>query len=279
MKALIDGDLCVYRPGFASQHTMWRVYIKGEEKDGFLASFRYKNKAIEWATYWGQEDFILVPELELEPYGIALYNARAFVNTILDTLHPSEYVLYFSSASNFRVEAATILPYKGHRKEEDKPKYYDDIKKHLQSKYKYDIIEDIEADDAMSIGLWNDIENTIIVTQDKDLNMVPGCHYNPVTKEQYDITPLEGCRNFYKQIITGDPVDNIPGLYKCTGTMVNKKKYLDPFNEMIGENEMIDFVNEVYDYNYEVINEIGTLLWMLQSKNQVFKFGEEYYAI
>ncbi|KAF2376292.1 hypothetical protein BSN82_18200, partial [Acinetobacter baylyi] len=41
---------------------------------------------------------------------------------------------------------------------------------------------------------------------------ISGRHYNWVTKEAATISPKDAALNFYSQILSGDPVDNVPGL-------------------------------------------------------------------
>src|SRR5678816_4100906 len=55
---------------------------------------------------------------------------------------------------------------------------------------------------------------TIICTIDKDLDQVPGLHYNYSTKEAYVLTEQQARINFWRQVITGDSTDNIPGCHK-----------------------------------------------------------------
>jgi 5'-3' exonuclease len=46
------------------------------------------------------------------------------------------------------------------------------------------------------------------------MNMIPGWHYNWRKKEKYWVDVFEAKLNFYKQLLTGDPTDNIPGVPK-----------------------------------------------------------------
>ena len=62
---------------------------------------------------------------------------------------------------------------------------------------------------------------SIIAHLDKDINLIPGKHYNweltrlgKVVREarHYTITDEEALRNFYTQLLTGDVTDNIKGV-------------------------------------------------------------------
>jgi 5'-3' exonuclease len=70
----------------------------------------------------------------------------------------------------------------------------------------------MEADDECSIQARN--SDGVIATIDKDLDQIPGKHYDYKRKVFYEIDPYEAMEFFYKQAITGDATDNIPGAYK-----------------------------------------------------------------
>lgn len=53
---------------------------------------------------------------------------------------------------------------------------------------------------------------SVICTIDKDLNQVAGFHYNFINDHQYVIPEVQGLKNFYLQLLIGDTVDNIIGL-------------------------------------------------------------------
>jgi hypothetical protein len=130
---------------------------------------------------------------------------------------------------NFRIDVAKAKPYKGTRKKE-KPFHRDNIRAYMLNNYECVIANGMEADDMLAIYQTNAAPNTtIICTRDKDLRMVEGMHYGwPCGKQpQYgpkrvdklgELTYVnnklkgEGSKFFYSQLITGDSVDNIPGL-------------------------------------------------------------------
>jgi 5'-3' exonuclease len=54
--------------------------------------------------------------------------------------------------------------------------------------------------------------DSIICTIDKDLDQIPGQHYNFVRKEKYNVSEDEGNRFFFYQLLVGDPTDGIKGV-------------------------------------------------------------------
>lgn len=71
-----------------------------------------------------------------------------------------------------------------------------------------------QIEDKTKIGLTNlnTITNTIICSIDKDLDMIPGWHYNYVNEEKYWMSQEATIKFFYTQVLTGDTADNIRGV-------------------------------------------------------------------
>jgi 5'-3' exonuclease len=96
-----------------------------------------------------------------------------------------------------------------------RPEHLDRIKDYLRKKYDAEALALYEADDL--IGIASDEyrrkgEEVVIVSIDKDLDCIPGVHYNSVRDEVYIVTPEQALRNFYYQVLLGDTTDNVPGV-------------------------------------------------------------------
>lgn len=215
------------------------------------------------------------------------------ISNILEALDTDDYELYLTdSASNFRLELATILPYKGHRPP-TKPFYYDRIKQFLIEQRGALLCRGIEADDQLGIdqcssfdvkydvvqsleelqeiedylGKQSSVHSTCIVSVDKDLDMIPGWHYNPMKKEKYFVDGLQGLQFFYKQMLTGDTTDNIPGLYNVGEKSAHCKKIDECTNEL----EMLELVYGMYykyfgEYAHQFLLENAGLLWIIREE-------------
>jgi len=122
-----------------------------------------------------------------------------------------ELVLTSDDKSNFRFNVATILPYKGNRLS-DKPFWYQTIRSYLVDTYRAHVVYGMEADDYLGI---QQSENTVISSVDKDLDNIPGKHFNELkpNKGVYEISEVCGWRNYFCQCLLGDDTDNIMGLY------------------------------------------------------------------
>lgn len=115
---------------------------------------------------------------------------------------------------------------------------------------------------------------TVICSRDKDLNMVPGWHYswpigNQEPKEMWWQSPIGGLRCFYSQLLTGDSVDNILGLFRVG----EKHALVASVKEANNESEMLAIVYKAYyerfrNYAKKFIIENGQLLWMMRKENE-----------
>lgn len=117
---------------------------------------------------------------------------------------------------NFRNDITDT--YKGNRREleEHIKQCLGYAHEHLQEAYGAIRCDGMEADDMVAIWAWECIRDKkpyVVVHIDKDLNMIPGAHYNFVKKQHYMVDYEEAHSNFLKQILTGDSADNIPGVH------------------------------------------------------------------
>ena len=196
--------------------------------------------------------------------------ALARLSEFLDNLSLSEGIDevwgYLTGHGNFRHEIAVTAPYKGNRVA-PKPYHFQLLREYMENKWGFEVIEGMEADDAIGIEAYrNEPDETLIVSIDKDLNMIRGHHYNFVKEERYYVTEEKAIRNFYLQILTGDKVDNIIGLAGI-GPVKSKKLLLDCNTEL----EMYEAVLKAYDGDEARVLENARLLWILREEKQVWQ--------
>lgn len=120
------------------------------------------------------------------------------------------------SKSNFRFKIATVDPYKGTRPTE-KPPHWMTIRVYLEMMYDPEVVPGYEADDIIA-EYHKQNEDTIICSRDKDLDTITGWHYRwPCGERQperrYYVNPFDAWRFFYYQLLIGDKVDNIRGVF------------------------------------------------------------------
>lgn len=201
---------------------------------------------------------------EEEEEDICLARAKELIFEIVYTeLNCDDYKAYITGRGNFREVVATTAPYKGNRKDFQRPKHYHALREYLQ-RLGAELVEGQEADDAIAIQAQEG--HYWIVSIDKDFDQVPGWHYNFVKKEKYYVTEEEGLRNFYTQILTGDRVDNIIGI-KGIGPVKAEKILKD----CTTEREYYDACVKAYDGNIARVTENGVLLWLRRYPNQLWQ--------
>ncbi len=116
-------------------------------------------------------------------------------------------IMCLSPSSTFRHDMATS--YKAHRKKREKPLWLSEIRSFLAERFESVTHKNIEADDSMGI-LQTSMDDTVIVTVDKDLLQIKGRHWNPVKQEACEVDC--GWELFLTQWLTGDATDGYPGL-------------------------------------------------------------------
>jgi hypothetical protein len=260
MRALIDFDIICYTCGFAVEQTFWDVYLLDGGEELLVKTFLKKREALEWVA--GESNYSIVPRVEAEPIENALQAVRVKLHDILSAVKAEEYIGYLTGNSNFRDEVAVTRPYKGNRDKNHKPAHYKEIREYLIRHHNGVVVEGIEADDALGIAQCAEEDNTIICTIDKDLDQIPGWHYNWTKREKYFIDPLNGMYNFYYQMLTGDSVDNIIGVRGC-GPATAKKLLAG----CLTEEEMYSVVYREYEMEYEdqadiIMQEMADLLYI-----------------
>lgn len=182
----------------------------------------------------------------------------------------TDYKAFITGKSNFRYSLAKTVPYKGNRKDVEKPEHYEALRKHL-TRLEAVTTEGEEADDA--VGIEVNGKNVWIVHVDKDLDQLPGWHYNPVKDLEYFITEEEGLKSFYLQMLTGDRIDNIQGL-KGIGPVKAKKILASADLSESYEQGLLKAVQKAYEAAGEPperVLENGQLLWLRREPEQMWQ--------
>lgn len=202
-----------------------------------------------------------------EPLEVAVLRCDNLMRQLIQETNADEYMCFLSGPTNFRKE---INPeYKANRKDQEPPKWLQECKEFLITEWKAKMVEYLEADDLLGI---NQTQNSIIVSLDKDLRMIPGEHYSweistaKWTKqaEFSTVTLFGGLQTFYKQLIIGDTTDNIFGISGLGP--VKARKLIDHLET---EDEMFDCVRNLYnDDDRFLIN--CTCLWIMQKSEETF---------
>ena len=200
---------------------------------------------------------------------LACWQLDKVMQGILEHVQPESYQCYLSGKRNFRYD---IYPeYKANRKDMARPIHLQALRDHLVDQWGATVSDGNEADDLVGIVQCT-TENTCIAHIDKDIDQIPGQHYNFNKGEFYTVSNEQGMRHFYHQLVLGDKVDNIPGF---DGKMRPKyPQFLywirDAINEAHRPEDMLSIVTEQWgcgddEYGQERwlrFNEAAWCLWM-----------------
>lgn len=204
---------------------------------------------------------------EDEPVEYALQTVKTALENILSNFPDAPYhKLYLTGGGNYREKVAITKPYKGNRDPANKPFYYKEIRDYLRDRHDAILVDDMEADDMLGIEQWkNKDRSTVICSIDKDLLCIPGYHYNFVKQELQYVPLAEANKNFWKQVVMGDPTDNIVGLPKY-GVKAAEKiisstdgSWMEMYTRVLQEYEAV-----YRDEGAAKFKEMATLVWILR---------------
>lgn len=176
---------------------------------------------------------------------------------------------YISGSENFRFGIAKTHPYKGNREKLKRPKHLQALRDHIVKKWNAEISQGMEADDVVSIMSYKH-PKSIIAHIDKDLDQIPGSHYNYVKKVFYNVGKTEALRKLYTQSLVGDTVDNIKGV-RGIGPKKAEKLLKDCFTEETLYNTVLSVYNNSMENGMERLHENMNLLYLLRSEDDEWR--------
>lgn len=242
---LVDLDPAVYACGFAAQST--RYICVAEDENGDLREAHFVadqdktagDKMKEWKKAFPEgtnvidKQRIIIPE----PLDHCLHIVRNHLDGIYNAVHErykGSGVLGFrgflSGPDNFRNRIAKQAVYKGNRDPENRPYHYEAIREYIRKYWDTVVSRNCEADDLISImaeQAATQHRDYVVVSIDKDLDQIPGRHYNPDKKVFYSQDRDSALLYFYTQALSGDSTDNVPGCYKVGD--VGAKRFIEEY--------------------------------------------------
>jgi DNA polymerase-1 len=159
---------------------------------------------------WGDDVISVSADLEG-----AKEAAREILDDLMADLEADDLVICLSDElNNFR---KGIYPaYKSHRKGTERPVHLYDMKDWLAAEYPTQLWQNLEADDVMGILSTEPHDGErVIVSEDKDMQTIPGLLFNPRKDTEVRTITLEQANRFHLwQTVCGDATDGYPG---CPG--------------------------------------------------------------
>jgi 5'-3' exonuclease len=202
-----------------------------------------------------------------------------------------DYKVFITGKGNFREKLATIQPYKGNRDKSKRPLLYKKARDYLIEHHFADVSNGVEADDRIAESAFFCRKAGIpyvVCSIDKDMYQIPGLHYRWEIRRKdvvyharfIKISEQEALKNFYKQVLTGDKDDNIPGIKG-----IGKKKSEKLLENCTTEEEMYQVCLEQWEkyiekyelpYNpKEAVEEVAKLLYLKRHKLDEWRAPDE----
>lgn len=200
-----------------------------------------------------------------EKHNFTLIEAKIYLeNLFCDLIYKSgceDYVAFISGKDNYRNKVSPS--YKQNRDySKTRKNYYYDLRGHMYRNFNVYEVRGAEADDAC-YSLHAKYDDSVIISNDKDLLQSPGYHYNYTKSLKFTTnreggiyvidgkTYVTGLTALYYQMLVGDSADNIKGVYGIGP--VNAKRLLEgkKVNEMfrITYDEYVkSYQKEAYKY-------------------------------
>lgn len=208
MKSLIDGDSLIYKIGFT----------------------------FEEVIIWNEED---VDTNQVVSTYLDFHNAYLAIDSLITNIlfktNNDEAEIWLTRGSNFRYSVDST--YKHNRKDNRKPKMYQELFDYLVTNYNANVATGYEADDVVVYLKTKYPEDYVLCAIDKDvLYQTTGYHYNYNKEEFIVVDEFMATRFPYYQTLVGDQVDGYPG---CKGIgSVRANKILDKAEELAVKNNI-----------------------------------------
>lgn len=212
--------------------------------------------------------FACAASAEEAPVEAAISRTADMLDGILQDTQADEYELWLSGPSNFR--KAVYPEYKAQRIDAYRPRWEKEVKQYMVEHWQANWSDGVEADDMLGIRQCS-TENSIIAHLDKDINQIPGWHFNWELnrlgktireKRKYFVTLEEANYFFYYQLLVGDPTDNIKGV---NGIGPKKAKAL---LDNLRESEWIEAIRDLYASEEELdMNAQCVYIWRKEKDN------------
>lgn len=174
--------------------------------------------------------------------------------------------LYLTAENDKESFRLKLFPeYKANRRNLKRPLMYKEAREYYKESFNATVVSGIEADDMVAMEMYRHYKSlgqrdhktvfsslrvcdTVLAGIDKDLDQIPGWHYNYNKDQFYFVSILNGQKSFYKQILAGDRVDNIPRIRKHW----RSKQCFDAIDKSKSLEEIKTIVYNEYERLYEL---------------------------
>jgi 5'-3' exonuclease len=240
-----------------------------------------------------------------DPVHYAYHNINTTIKRLLKSAEVEDYRIFLGDdkKSNFRYKVAVTQPYKASRTDNRRPFYEKEMRAYLFDKYDAELVTGMEVDDVLGI---EQTDKTLLCTNDKDLWMIPGWHFDPekgkirsykngskyelkshldsaifyITDPGFLQLKLVGKKQkiigggqlwFCAQLLLGDSTDDIPGV-PGYGPVKTYRALQDVETYKQGIQKVWKIYQNVFNNTAEArLKEVAQLLWIKRNyKEKIF---------
>lgn len=231
---LVDADGLLYIAGAIGEKREYECVFETEDGSIYDAVFPYvadiKQHVEETGHTLLEREQIVIPG----PKTHSLQVAKLRMQEIRERYGDNMEVYLKGDGTNFRDDIATLHTYKGNRST-IKPYWLPEIREYMILTWGAIPVNGKEADDQIATRAFEASKECIICSPDKDLDQIPGLHWNYSKQVEYDISPEEARVFFWTQVLAGDTADNIKGCWKIGSAgaeaMINTLIYEDGLDD------------------------------------------------
>lgn len=244
----VDADVLKYSSGFAVERTKYHLYNPDKEfVETFDSHKELKSHLEDLEEFFGEstEEYTYESEKIIGEEEHAINACDTIVRFIKQRVNSPELKFYLSGKGNFRDKVATLYEYGHNRKDVPKPYWINSVVNHLKTEYQAKVINKIEADDCIGVGMTSRIkrgQTPIHIGVDKDiLYGIAGWHFD-FKNDKFIYTTAEEALMFkYAQAIAGDATDGFHGIPR-----IGLKKAYKILDKCSTEREMYEASVEAY---------------------------------
>jgi len=247
---LVDIDGMIYLAGYAGEQRSYDTVM--EDSAGNLHTMRFDSVSDIKFFLDSNKDFEMIDkELCITPLPVE-YSLRVVKNklTEIQSRYGKNMRVYVKgNGVNFRDVVYTVQKYKGNRKTA-KPYHYDSIVDYMITYWDAITVDGKEVDDQLALDAKESSKPVVICSPDKDLDQIPGLHWNYTKAVEYEVDPEEAQRFFWEQCLSGDNADNILGVWKI-GQKTAQKMVDSWYEDGLTQPKIWDKVIEAYAVSLE----------------------------
>ena len=277
--AVIDGSLLAFRASAAGEK---RSIIAKHRASQHKKPFDNRTAFKKWLEETNQArvnnakpkfeitEFEIEDVIDAPAVGISIKTCQSMIQSILSVCQATSYIIYLDEGETFRHRLATMMEYKGNRRDTIKPQNLPNVVEYLVLHENAKVVNDLEADDYINMHQFEGWQRTkagekykiISVTFDKDAMGNPGWVYDyrksddgqPLMTEPVFIEGLGelhwlpkqktvkgwGRKFFYFQLFS-DPADNYKA-NKLSGVRFGDKSAFDLLSPLTTDKACLEAV-------------------------------------